>query len=96
MRGHHNTDAQARDRSLNFSLTRRIFISYTVGSIFNGRKYYLLMVGSIFDGRKHLKLRILTNQGKIEKNIKSLNQTKEVQIDIHIWTSLIKPQVARN
>ena len=40
---------------------QRIFIPYTVGSIFNGRKY--------------LKLRILTNQGKIEKNIKSLNQT---------------------
>ena len=38
----------------------RIFNPYTVGSIFNGRKY-------------HLKLRILTNQGKIEKNIKSLN-----------------------
>ena len=31
--------------------------------------------GSIFDGRKHLKLRILNNQAKIEKNIKSLNQT---------------------
>ena len=53
----------------------RIFNPYTVGSIFNARKYHFLMVGSIFDGRKHLKLRILTNQGKIEKNIKSLNQT---------------------